>query len=221
MISDAGIPGLYDNGLPGGAYGADTVGRLIGTDLKRVMANVDHMLNVDIFTDDDVEAQNRVTLSPNLPPDEHGPVPRIEIRQRNRSARTVRNREFLVQQAVRLLQALGATSIHRVNKPPFVIHSHSTMRMGLSADDSVLDASAEARWVKRIFIADNSALANGIGGPNPTLTTQALATRTAEKIFRRYFDGDPWVGEEVPASSIDPVVTHAVMLRDIAGGSRI
>ena len=129
-FSDAGIPGLYDNGLPGGAYGADTVGRLIGTDLKRVMANVDHMLNVDIFTDDDVEAQNRVTLSPNLPPDEHGPVPRIEIRQRNRSARTVRNREFLVQQAVRLLQALGATSIHRVNKPPFVIHSHSTMQHG-------------------------------------------------------------------------------------------
>jgi choline dehydrogenase-like flavoprotein len=183
------------------------------------MANVDHMLNVDIFTDDNVEAQNRVTLSPNLPPDEHGPVPRIEIRQRNRSARTVRNREFLVQQAVRLLQALGATSIHRVNKPPFVIHSHSTMRMGVSADDSVLDESAESRWVRRLFIADNSALANGIGGPNPTLTTQALATRTAEKIFRRYFDGDPWVREETPVSSIDAVVTQAVMQRRIAGGS--
>ena len=73
--------------------------------------------------------------------------------------------------------------------------------MGLSADDSVLDASAETRWVKRLFIADNSALANGIGGPNPTLTTQALATRTAEKIFLRYFDGDPWVGEGFPVFS--------------------
>jgi choline dehydrogenase-like flavoprotein len=218
-FSDAGIPGFYDNGLPGGAYGADTVGRLIGKDLKNVMANVDHMLNVDIFTDDDVEAQNRVILSPNLPPDEHGPVPRIEIKQRNRSARTVRNREFLAQQAVRLLQVLGAKSIHRVNKPPFVIHSHSTMRMGLSADDSVLDASAEARWVKRLFVADNSALANGIGGPNPTLTTQALATRTAEKIFRNYFDGDPWVRDGPPVSSIDVVVTEAVMRRGIAGES--
>ena len=218
-FSDAGIPGFYDNGLPGGSYGADTVGRLVGKDLKNVMANVDHLLNVDIFTDDDVEDQNRVRLSPNLPPDEHGPVPRIEIKQRKRSARTVGNREFLVQQAVRLLQALGATSIHRVNKPPFVIHSHSTMRMGLSANDSVLDAAAESRWVRRLFIADNSALANGIGGPNPTLTTQALATRTAEKIFRRYFDGDPWVREEVPVSSIDAVVTQAVMQRRIAGGS--
>ena len=59
-------------------------------------------------------------------------------------------------------------------------------------------------------MADNSALPNAIGGPNPTLTTQALATRTAEKIFKRYFDGDPWVKKESPVSSIDPKVTNAV-----------
>ena len=90
------------------------------------------------------------------------------------------------------------------------------MRMGLSKDDSVLDENAEARWVKRLFIADNSALANSIGGPNPTLTTQALATRTAEKIFQLYFGGDPWVEEETPVSSIDPAVTQAVMSRQLA-----
>jgi hypothetical protein len=42
------------------------------------MSNVDRLLNIDVFTDDDVEAQNRVTLSSNYPPDEHGAVPRIE-----------------------------------------------------------------------------------------------------------------------------------------------
>jgi hypothetical protein len=131
-FSDAGVPGFYDNGLPGGAHGADSVGRLIGRDLKEVMSNVDGMLNVDIFTDDDVEAQNRVSLSTSLPPDENGPVPRIEIHQRNRSTRTIRNREFLAQKAVALLRSLGATRVHRVNKPPFVIHSQSTMRIGLS-----------------------------------------------------------------------------------------
>jgi choline dehydrogenase-like flavoprotein len=212
-FSDAGIPGFYDNGLPGGGYGADTVGRLIGTNLKEAMLNVDRLLNIDVFTDDDVEEQNRVTLSSNYPPDEHGPVPRIEIHQRSRSARTIANREFLVQQAVALLRGLGATKVHRINKPPFVIHSHCTMRMGQSADNSVLDENAEARWVRRLFIADNSALANGIGGPNPTLTTQALATRTAEKIFQLYFDGDPWVSRESPVSSIDPAVTRAVLGR--------
>lgn len=40
-------------------------------------------------------------------------------------------------------------------------------------------------------VAGNSALANALGAPNPTLTTQALATRTAEKIFTLYFGGDP------------------------------
>ena len=105
--------------------------------------------------------------------------------------------------------------MHRINKPPFVIHSHCTMRMGLGADDSVLDENAEARWVPRLFVADNSALANGIGGPNPTLTTQALATRTAEKIFQLYFSGNPWVGNEAPVSSIDPAVTQAVITRGV------
>ena len=83
--------------------------------------------------------------------------------------------------------------------------------MGTSADNSVLHDNAEARWVKRLFVADNSALANGLGGPNPTLTTQALATRTAEKIFQQYFGGEPWVARESPVSSIDATVTQAVL----------
>ncbi|MDF9857541.1 choline dehydrogenase-like flavoprotein [Paenibacillus sp. PastF-1] len=56
------------------------------------------------------------------------------------------------------------------------------MRMGY-----VTDMSCEPYQVKRLFIADNSVHYNGIGGPNPTLTTQALATRTAEKIVSKDF----------------------------------
>lgn len=89
------------------------------------------------------------------------------------------------------------------------------MRMGADPEDSVLDSNAEARLVKRLFVADNSALANSLGGPNPTLTMQALATRTAEKIFQLYFDGDPWVRSEAPVSSIDERVTRAVLEREL------
>jgi choline dehydrogenase-like flavoprotein len=213
-FSDAGIAGFYNNGLPE-SRGADTVGRLVGRPLKEAMANIDRLLYIDVFTDDDVEWQNGVSLSSTVPPDEHGPVARVEIKHRNRSPRTIANREFLVAQAVTLLRRLGATRVHRINKPPFVIHSHSTMRMGTSADDSVLDRTAEARWVKRLFIADNSALANGLGGPNPTLTTQALATRTAENIFTKYFGGDGWVKRGAPVSSIDDEVTEAVLERGL------
>jgi len=214
-FSDAGIAGFYDNGLPGGTQGADAVGRLVGAELKSAMSDVDRLLSIAVLTDDDVEQQNGITLATTpSPPDEHGPVPRVEIHQRNRSARTKRNREYLVEQAVRLLRAAGASKVYRINTPPWLYHIHSTMRMGLNEDDSVLDENAEARWVKRLFIADNSALANSIGGVNPTLTTQALATRTAEKIFQLYFGGDPWV-KEVPVSSIDPAVTQAVMSRGL------
>lgn len=58
-----------------------------------------------------------------------------------------------------------------------------------------------------LFIADNSALPNSVGGPNPTLTMQALTTRTCEHIVQRYFDGDPWVRSESPVVSTDRRIT--------------
>ena len=137
------------------------------------------------------------------------------FRPRNRTARTVANREFLVRQATALLRGAGARKVFRLDWAPLILHVQSTMRMGLSADDSVLDDTAEARLVKRLFIADNSALANALGGPNPTLTSQALATRTAEKIFQRYFGGDPWVGREAPVVSTADAVTQAVIARGL------
>jgi choline dehydrogenase-like flavoprotein len=123
----------------------------------------------------------------------------------------VRNREYLAARAVEIARAAGAREIVRLNWSSILIHIHSTMRMGTREEDSVLDSGAEARWVKRLFVADASALPNGLGGPNPTLTVQALATRTAEKIFVRYFGGDPWVGHESPVSSVGDTVTRAVV----------
>jgi choline dehydrogenase-like flavoprotein len=202
-LEQAGVtPGLQAQGLVAS-------GRLVGVRLKRFMRDVDKLMSVAVIADDDVHPANRVTLSPTMAPDAHGPVARLEIRAR--TPRTLRNRDYLAARAAELLRAAGAREVVRANFPALLLHLHSTMRMGLDAGDSVLDAEAEARWVKRLFVADNSALPNALGGPNPTLTTQALATRTAEKIFVRYFDGDPWVGQESPVSSVDDTVTTAVI----------
>jgi choline dehydrogenase-like flavoprotein len=214
-ISDSGMAGFYDNGAPVGPVGADAVGRLVGPALKNALANINRTMCILILTDDDVEAQNRVMLSDTAPPDENGAIPRVIVNQRNRSARTNANRDYLAGQAVRILRAAGATQVFRINLASVLLHIHSTMRMGLSVADSVIDPNAETRAVKRLFVADNSALANSLGGPNPTLTTQALATRTAEKIFQLYFGGQPWVLRESPVSSIDPAVTHAVAARGL------
>ena len=208
--SDAGIAGFYQNGRPE-TSGADTSGRLVGNRFADWMSQPDRLLMAIVLTDDDVESRNRVTLSQAYPPDEHGPIPRVFFDHRHRSARTVANREFLVRKSVELLRAAGARAVHRMNLPPFLVHPMSTMRMGHDPADSVCDENGAARAVRHLYIADNSVLANAIGGPNPTLTTQAVATRTAEKIFILEFGGDPWVGREAPVSSIDPAVTEAVM----------
>jgi choline dehydrogenase-like flavoprotein len=204
-LSDAGVA---TNGI----------GRAVGRDLKTALSNIDSLLGVLVLTDDDVEAQNRVTLSA-LPQDANGAIPRVELRGRSRSPRTLANREFLAGKAIELVRAAGAVAVLRTSWPPVLAHIHSTLRMGASALDSVLDTNAEARAVRRLFVADNSALPNGLGGANPTLTTQALATRTAERITTRYFDGDPWVGAGDPVSSIDPAVTRAVVALMNVGSS--
>ncbi|MBW3657923.1 MAG: GMC family oxidoreductase [Actinobacteria bacterium] len=211
-FSDGGMAGHYTNGLEDGS-GADTHGRVIGADFARMTSDVNRLLNVLVITDDDVEPQNRVTISESYPPDEHGAVPKVVFTQRQRSARTQANREALAAKAVELLRAAGAKATHRINWPPLVLHVQSTMRMGEDPADSVATPEGEARFVKRLFFGDNSVLANGLGGPNPTLTSQAVATRTAERIFARYFGGDPWVGDESPVSSVDAVVTRAVLDR--------
>jgi choline dehydrogenase-like flavoprotein len=163
------------------------------------------------IVDDDVEMQNGVSLSVNYGADENGTMARVEMHQRNRSERTRANREFLVGKAIEILRAAGSSFVLRMNWPPMMAHMHSTMRMGADPSNSVVDPDGEARWVKRLFVADNSALSNSVSGMNPTLTMQAIATRTAERIARRYFRCDPWVHRHGPVSSIDPAVTHAVI----------
>jgi choline dehydrogenase-like flavoprotein len=99
----------------------------------------------------------------------------------------------------------------RIDFPPLPLHVQSTMRMGTDPSDSVLDPYSEARWVDRLFVGDNAAFANALGGPNPTLTNQAISTRASERIFAKYFGGDPWVAAESPVSSIDDRVTEGVL----------
>jgi choline dehydrogenase-like flavoprotein len=210
-LSDSGIRGQYNNGhgLTGPWDGP--AGRVFGPELRDLLeGGIDNVLNTLVITDDDVESDNRVTLSA-FPADENGPVPKVRFRQFQRSARTQRNREFLARKAAGLLRGAGARKVFRINWAPLILHVQSSMRMGESEHDSVLDANAESRAVKRLFIADNSALANGLGGPNPTLTSQALATRTAEKIFQLYFGGDPWVRTESPVVSTDPRISVRLM----------
>lgn len=157
----------------------DREGIIAGELLKEYMKDYPRTMSIIILADDSVYQSNSVTLDP-VRRDENGYIPVISYKiSESDSAK----REQLVSLACEILRSAGAKTVTRANWPPDVgIHIMSTMRIGY-----VTDNDCEARQVKRLFIADNSVLANGIGGPNPTLTNQALATRTAEKIAAKYF----------------------------------
>ena len=210
-LSNSGIRGQYTNGRGmRGAWDGPT-GRLAGDELRDFMAHgIDRMLNVLCITDDHVEPDCRIVPSL-FPADSHGAVAKVDIDIRKRSAPTRRNREYIATKAAQLLRKAGARKVYRLDWAPLLLHVHSSMRMGESARNSVTRPSGEARFVDRVFIADNSVLANSLGGPNPTLTTQALATRTAEKIMATYFGGDPWVATGEPIATTDDRITKRMI----------
>ncbi|WP_096200453.1 GMC family oxidoreductase N-terminal domain-containing protein [Bacillus sp. FJAT-45350] len=158
---------------------ADKRGRVIGNDLLEGMKDYRNTLSLLVITEDEVQYQNRVELDPAIK-DEHGYIPRVIYRP---SKADEEKREQLTHIASEMLQKAGARKIIRSDLPPnLYIHLESTMRMGY-----VVDSSCEAYQVKGLYIADNSVHFNSIGGVNPTLTTQALATKTAEMLAKKYF----------------------------------
>ncbi len=218
MFSNSGMRGYYNNDasaedFDGGALTDPAwdgpTGRTVGLELKSMLQNIDQLVNVLVITDDDVQAVNTVTLSA-LNADENGPVAKVSFPRGQRSARTISNREFMARRAGELLRGAGATKVVRLDWPPLILHVQSTMRMGVSDADSVLDENAQSRWVDGLYIADNSALANALGGSNPTVTCQALATKTAEYIYVNEFGGVPFVSTGSPTVSTDPSITAAL-----------
>ncbi|MFA9455310.1 GMC family oxidoreductase N-terminal domain-containing protein [Halalkalibacter sp. AB-rgal2] len=157
----------------------DVRGKVVGDKLKKLMEQYPNSLSILILTDDQPHKQNGVSVHPTMR-DEHGPIPVIRY---TASKEDKMKRDQLAKISANILRKAGAKEIIRTDWPASLFaHIESTMRMGF-----VVNRDCEAFQVKRLFISDNSVHFNGIGGPNPTLTTQALATRTAEKIAEQYF----------------------------------
>lgn len=175
-ISESGYNGLNPPASGTPWYAQDLIS---GTQLAELMANYRRALHINIYADDEVDQRNGITVDPSMT-DEHGPIPKINYSPGQKARR---NRDIIVKIAAEILQKAGAKQLIWADWPPgMFIHLESAMRMGF-----VINTDCEAYQVKRLYIADNSGHYNGIGGANPTLTTQALATRTAEKLVNKYF----------------------------------
>jgi choline dehydrogenase-like flavoprotein len=133
--------------------------------------------------DDEEHPDNRVTQADDWGPDEHGPVPKVAYRA---TARSRDRQNWLARKAAETLRAAGARRVHRSNfNRALLTHIMGTMRMGRDPATSVVDGNGEAHHVAGLFVGDSSVLTNGLGGPNPTLSVQALAVRTADRILER------------------------------------
>jgi choline dehydrogenase-like flavoprotein len=163
----------------------DLAGRGWGPQARRRIAEYPRTLSVLVCTDDEAFADNGVTLADDWGPDEHGPVPKVTYHPTPSSQA---NQDWLARKASQILRAAGAREVHRTRFAlSLLTHIMGTMRIGSDPATSVLDPSGEAHFVEGLFGGDSSVLPNGLGGPNPTLTAQAVAVRTAEAIASKRF----------------------------------
>lgn len=71
--------------------------------------------------------------------------------------------------------------------PLEAIHDAGTCRMGYDPNTSATDPHGQIHGISGLYVADNSVLPLS-GTANPTLTTVALAIRTADQIIRHHKD---------------------------------
>jgi choline dehydrogenase-like flavoprotein len=132
--------------------------------------------------------ENRVTLNPNKI-DEYG-IPEIQVHFSLSETDWAVVRQM--SDGIRRIAAnAGIRLVSQNGKPPICLtplgdlhHDAGTCRIGDDPSTSVADRNGQIHGISGLYVADNSALPD-TGAENQTLTTIALAIRTADHIVRR------------------------------------
>jgi choline dehydrogenase-like flavoprotein len=120
-------------------------------------------------------AHNTVTLAEET--DQHGiRIPRVTFSNGDNERAMMRHALDFMDAS---LQAVGARE--RWKEWDDTCHLNGTARMGFNAETSVVDADCRSWDIPNLWICDGSVFPT-VGGVNPSLTIQALACRTAERI---------------------------------------
>lgn len=94
----------------------------------------------------------------------------------------IRMRLDMRQDAIEMLEAMGAKNITSQNQTPSIglgIHEMGTARMGDSPKNSVLNKQNQVWGAPNVFVTDGSAMTSA-GCQNPSLTYMALTARAAD-----------------------------------------
>jgi len=148
---------------------------LWGQALIDEMARNNHTVGLKMVGEVLPDARNRVTLTDET--DQYGlRIPRITFAYSdNDRAMMAHATDFME----RSLEATGATD--RWKEMGDTAHLNGTARMGHDRRTSVVDADCRSWDIPNLWVCDGSVFPT-VGGVNPSLTIQAIACRTADRI---------------------------------------
>jgi choline dehydrogenase-like flavoprotein len=159
------------------ALGAETWGDEL---LDQLKASYGTHISMGGLVEQLPEADNRITLDPDVRDDHGNPVPHIEWSLSERTRDAIR-RANEIQHAI--LAELGVDIEWTVGPDATgpAYHQMGTTRMGEDPETSVVDADCRAHDLRNLRIVGSSTFPTG-GAMNPTLTIAALSLRVAESM---------------------------------------
>ena len=148
---------------------------LWGERLLEEMQAYNHVAGLKVVSEYMPQERNRVTLTDEK--DQYGlPVPRVTYSWSDNDKRMNRHALAFMGQA---LAAAGARNIWEQHDD--TCHLNGTARMGADPATSVVDADCRSWAIPNLWICDGSVFPT-VGGVNPSLTIQAIACRTGDRI---------------------------------------
>lgn len=156
---------------------------LWGAALLREMEHYNHQAGFKMVGETLPQEKNRVTLANEK--DQYGlPIARVTYS-------LCENDKAMVKHAVRFmsqsLEAIGARDVWA--EADDTCHLNGTARMGADPARSVVNADCRSWDIRNLWICDGSVFPT-VGGVNPSLTIQAIACRTADRIQRLAMRGE-------------------------------
>jgi choline dehydrogenase-like flavoprotein len=161
--------------LPAGWASVQNGRGLWGDALASEMQKYNHQAGLKIVGEMLPQERNRVTLADEK--DQYGlPVARVTYSLCDNDKRLIAHSLDFMEQA---LGAAGGSEIWRENDD--TCHLNGTARMGDDPSTSVVNADCRSWDIPNLWVCDGSVFPT-VGGVNPSLTIQAIALRTADRI---------------------------------------
>jgi choline dehydrogenase-like flavoprotein len=173
---------------------------LWGSRLLSEMEKYNHVVGLKIVGEMLPQERNRVTLADDV--DQYGlRIPRVTYSWCDNDKRLIDHSLKFMTQA---LHAIDARDIWTQDDD--TCHLNGTARMGADPDHSVVDADCRSWDIPNLWICDGSVFPT-VGGVNPSLTIQAIACRTADRIRELASRGE--LDRRLKRSSSDQAASRA------------